>query len=126
MMTTTTTTTTGASKRPAWSWLFFVQLGIVIGASVLAAMGQLPRVVFSSGFDKLGHFLLLGVLSALAVAFFGRRRWWRTVLVLATLSALEELSQAWFPTRTLDWRDLADNLLGIGVFGCGIGLASEI
>jgi VanZ family protein len=114
------------SQRPRWAWLFFAQLALLVGASVLAAQGRLPRTVFSSGFDKLGHFLGLGLLSFLAVAFFGRARWVRTVLVLAAVSILEELSQAWFPARTVDVRDLVANLAGIVVFGGAIGLTSEI
>ena len=105
------------SSRPRWSWLLFPHLSFIVAASVLASCHLLPVVALRGGLDKVGHFLLLGALSLLAVAFFGRARWLRVVLVLAALSALEEASQAWFPARTLDAGDLAANLLGIALGG---------
>jgi VanZ family protein len=99
--------------RPRWAWLLFPHLSLIVAASVLADCHRLPKMALDGGLDKLGHFLLLGGLSLLAVAFFGRARWLRVVLVLGLISALEEASQAWFPARTLDAGDLAANLLGI-------------
>ena len=104
-------------RRPRWSWLLFPHLSLLVGASVLAARGHLPVLALRGGLDKLGHFLLLGMLSLLAVAFFGRARALRVMAVLAAVSALEELSQAWFPARTLDGLDLAANLVGIALGG---------
>jgi len=105
------------NERPRWAWLLFPHLSLIVGASVLAACERLPRVALRGGLDKVGHFLLLGTLSLLAVGFFGRARWLRVVLVLGLLSALEEASQAWFPARTVDAGDLAANLLGIALGG---------
>src|SRR6188508_1879930 len=105
------------SSRPRWSWLLFPHLSFIVAASVLASCHLLPAVALRGGLDKVGHFLLLGALSLLAVAFFGRARWLRVVLVLGLLSALEEASQAWFPARTVDAGDLAANLLGIALGG---------
>lgn len=110
-------TRTEAPIRPWWSWLFFVQLAIVVGAAALASLGRLPMALFSSGVDKLGHFLGLGVLSFLAVSFFGRSRWRRTVLIIAAASVLEELSQGLLPARTFDFGDIAANLAGIALCG---------
>jgi VanZ family protein len=104
-------------RRPRWAWLLFPQLSIIASASVLAARNRLPAVSLRGGFDKLGHFLMLGALSLLAVGFFGRARWLWVVLALGALSALEEASQAWFPARTVDAGDLAANLLGITLGG---------
>ena len=103
--------------RPRWAWLLFPHLSLIVAASVLGDCHRLPRMALDGGLDKLGHFLLLGGLSLFAVAFFGRARWLRVVLVLGLISALEEASQAWFPARTLDAGDLAANLLGIALGG---------
>ncbi len=116
-------TRTEARIRPWWAWLFFVQLAIVVGAGVFASLGLLPMALFTSGIDKLGHFLGLGVLSFLAVSFFGRSSWRRTVLIIAAASVLEELSQGLLPARTFDFGDMAANLAGIGLFGV---LAAEL
>jgi VanZ family protein len=104
-------------RRPRWAWLLFPHLAIIVAASVLAACGRLPAISLRGGLDKLGHFLLLGALSLFAVGFFGRARWVRVVVTLGLLSALEEASQAWFPTRTVDAWDLAANLCGIVLGG---------
>jgi VanZ family protein len=90
---------------------------VIVAASVLAACGRLPTLALRGGLDKVGHFVMLGGLSFLAVGFFGRARWLRVVAVLGVLSALEEASQAWFPARTVDAADLAANLLGIALGG---------
>ena len=114
---------TQTRTRPWWTWLFFVQLAIVVGAGVLASLGWMPGALFSSGVDKLGHFLGLGVLSFLSVSFFRRSSWRRTVLVIAAASVLEEVSQGLFPARTFDFGDMAANLVGIALFG---GLAAGL
>jgi VanZ family protein len=120
-------TRTEAQIRPWWTWLFFVQLAVVVGAGVFASLGRLPVALFSSGIDKLGHFLGLGVLSFFAVSFFGRSRWRRTVLIIAAASVLEELSQGLLPARTFDFGDMAANLVGIGLFGTiASGLAPPV
>ena len=102
-------------RRPRWAWLLFPHLSFIVAASVLASCHRLPRIALDGGLDKVGHFLLLGALSLLAVGFFGRARWLRVACVLGALSALEEASQAFFPARTVDARDLAANLVGIAV-----------
>jgi VanZ family protein len=104
-------------RRPGWAWLLFPHLAIIIAASTLAACRRLPALTQRGGLDKLAHFVMLGLLSLFAVSFFGRARWLRVVLVLAVSSAAEELSQAWFPARTLDVWDLTANLLGITLGG---------
>jgi VanZ family protein len=100
-------------RRPRWAWLLFPHLSALIGASVLAACHRLPRLALDGGLDKLGHFLMFAALSLFAVGFFGAARRLRVVFVLGLLSALEEVSQAWFPARTLDALDLAANVLGV-------------
>ena len=99
--------------RPAWAWLFFVQLALVIAASVLATTGHFPAVVFRAPFDKLGHLGAYGGLAFLAVVFFGRRRALVVVAAVLLAATLEEISQRAFPTRTFDLGDLAMNWVGI-------------
>lgn len=105
-------------QRPLWAWLFFPQLAVVLGASVLASTGHFPVAAFQRwSLDKLGHLLAYGGLSFFAVSFFGGRRCWPVVLVLAAAATGEELSQRLFPARTFDLGDLAMNLAGIGLLG---------
>jgi len=95
----------------------------------LADTGSMPRFLkaiydFPHG-DKLGHFLLYGLLAffvttALIGAFSNRspRRvalW--TCLVLATLIGVEEFSQRYFSSRTFDLVDLTASYLGVIVGG---------
>ncbi len=67
--------------------------------------------------DKIGHLLLFATLTLLANAALGYRRLWPGILLgslLVLLFALgEELSQAWFPNRTLDLLDALADLMGI-------------
>jgi VanZ family protein len=104
-------------RRPAWSWLFFAQLGLVILASVLATRGALPTALFRPPVDKVGHLGAYGLLSFLAVSFFGYARRWPIVMWLLVAATAEEMSQCAFPTRTFDLGDLAMNVFGICVFG---------
>jgi VanZ family protein len=105
--------------RPRWAWLFFVQLSLIIAASVLATTGHFPAAVFRSPFDKVGHLGAYGGLALLAVAFYGRRRSLAVMGALLIAATLEEVSQRAFPTRTFDLGDLAMNWVGI-VAGTGI------
>jgi VanZ family protein len=105
-------------RRPPWAWLFFAQLALVMGASVLATTGHLPTNLFQhSPFDKLGHLLLYGGLAFFAVAFFRHRLRWLVIICLLVLATLEELSQRALPRRTFDVGDLAMNIVGISAFG---------
>jgi VanZ family protein len=105
-------------RRPSWAWLFFAQLALVIGASLLATTGHLPTTLFQrSPFDKMGHLLIYGGLSFFAVAFFGHAHRWRVIAWLLVVATLEELSQRALPRRTFDLGDLAMNILGITAFG---------
>jgi VanZ family protein len=104
-------------RRPVWSWLFFAQLALVVLATSLATLGWLPTAVFRPPFDKVGHFAAYGLLSFLAVSFFGRARAWPVVIALLVAATLEEISQRAFPTRTFDLGDLAMNVAGITTLG---------
>ncbi len=83
--------------------------------------------------DKLGHFGLFGMLTLLfnlASGFKSYRLfcfsqsgevtksfycYWGTSLVVV-FSVLEEFSQGWLDTRTLDWQDLLADFFGISCF----------
>jgi VanZ family protein len=82
--------------------------------------------------DKVGHFLIFGLLSLvvnLSVLETGSpsdastpasletiRSVIKTCLILALIVGLEEFSQRWFPSRTSDWFDLSASYLGIASF----------
>ena len=105
---------------------------IVICALLIVIMvdsGNLPRSItrlydFPNG-DKLGHFLLMGLLSyflnSTAIASLPRIEpatlIWRVSLTLAFIVTLEELSQQFFPRRTFSLVDLAFSYAGIVFFG---------
>jgi VanZ family protein len=67
--------------------------------------------------DKLGHFLLMGLLAFL-IALALPRRWQILALILLALALTgEEFSQRFFSGRHSDWLDLACSLAGMTVFG---------
>jgi len=74
--------------------------------------------------DKLGHFILIGVLALVVNLSLqcARWRWGRITLLkgsvlVAVVVTLEELSQLFISTRSFDLGDLAADFLGIVVFG---------
>ena len=105
------------TRRPIWAWLFFLQLLLVIAASVLATRGALPARAFRPPIDKLGHLGAYGLLAFLGVSFFGAHRRWHVIAALLLVSTLDELSQRAFPTRTFDLGDLAMNVVGVVAMG---------
>ncbi|WP_428242764.1 VanZ family protein [Gynuella sp.] len=73
--------------------------------------------------DKVGHFCLFGLLTLLlnwATRFrqLGCYRWrpYLGSMLVVVFVVLEELSQGFFPTRTLDITDLLADAVGITVF----------
>ena len=74
--------------------------------------------------DKIGHFLLMGLMSYLInSALGGQRLSWRRLSVLkgsaflSLLVAAEELSQLWLTHRNFELADLAADAAGIWLFG---------
>lgn len=68
--------------------------------------------------DKLGHLCLVSMLSFLCNLAFPSRRLWvvsLTTLVLLSLLTLEELSQGFIHTRTLDFFDWLADLAGLAI-----------
>jgi len=76
------------------------------------------------GFDKIGHFLLIGGTAFLLNIALGLKQWrafgrgWLVGSILvAIVFTLEEFSQRWFASRTFDLVDLAADYVGILFFG---------
>jgi polysaccharide biosynthesis protein VpsQ len=107
------------------SFLFLIFIIVVI---VLADTGSLPHWIraiydFSNG-DKLGHFILFGLLSffltrAFLSSFPSKPRSWVALsvgLTLALFIGLEEWSQKFFSARTSDVVDLLASYAGVTTF----------
>ena len=109
-----------------WLTMFFILF--IIAIVVMADAGRLPAAIaalynFRYG-DKVGHFLLMGLLNFLVVLSFTLRReadLKRTSLicslVVGLLVTVEEGSQLFFPLRTASWGDLLSSYAGIILFG---------
>ncbi len=107
-------------------WLAISFSIFIIVVIVLADMGTLPGLIrglydFPNG-DKLGHFILYGILSLLLNLAFTVRpgvNLPRTILtvslILALLIGLEEWSQSLFDSRTMDIVDLLASYAGVTV-----------
>ena len=107
---------------------FAILFGLFIVAIIVLADNNLlgPLEVFYDfpfG-DKVGHFILYGILTLLidlalfqALPHTNRRLIaWRTGLILAMIIGLEEFSQRYFPSRTFDLVDLTLSYLGVVFF----------
>lgn len=108
------------------SLLFFA---FIVGIIILADMDEIPPYIralydFPYG-DKLGHFLLYGLLNFFVTLTFLRALPNRTSvrvalsvgLILAAAVAAEEFSQQFFSARTFDLIDLSASYLGLLVGG---------
>ncbi len=110
----------------------FKQVAVAYGLGIVAIvvladtqhLGFLGRLYDFPYGDKLGHFLVFGLLSLL-VNMATLERWpgntavvLRTNLALAVVIGLEELSQRWFPARTSSAWDLMASYLGVAMFAC--------
>jgi len=109
--------------------LLSIAFGVFILAVILLAdLGRLPggiRVVYDFPYgDKVGHFILYGVLALLIDLTFFRALPRHSVLViafvtgltLALLIGLEELSQRFLVSRTYDFLDLTASYAGVAMF----------
>jgi polysaccharide biosynthesis protein VpsQ len=109
-------------KRLAFFFTLFI-----IAIIVLADLGIIEpylRGLNKVGGDKVGHFVLYGLLNFFLLrAFLSRlrenhNRVALTVsLILAFFVGLEEWSQSLFPTRTMSLTDLLASYAGITIFG---------
>jgi len=113
------------------NWLFVATalfalfiVAIVIGADVGRFPQPLKYFYDFPGGDKVGHFILFGLLSFLlnrsALSLLPKRYPARLVLtvslLLSILVGLEEWSQALFPSRTMSLTDLIASYAGVVSF----------
>lgn len=83
-----------------------------------ATVGKIPY------FDKVGHFFIMGLISLCAVAGLSHRLpfspWRSSLFVMGCvflLSTIDEISQAFIPSRTFSLADLSASALGIICLG---------
>ncbi len=107
-----------------WAIFFGLFLVIIVILADTRHLGDLGVIYNFPYGDKVGHFVLFGLLS-LAVnlsVFEARPNTDRkrlaivTSLILAFLIGLEEISQIWFPTRTADIFDWLASCFGVALF----------
>lgn len=103
-------------------WLTLAYATTLVVLIAVANRGALPTSWLAAVplSDKIGHFVLMGLLSYLTnAALGGRRLRWRRLSVLqgsalvAALVLTEEISQLWIPHRAFELADLAADLAGI-------------
>lgn len=101
--------------------LFILLIIVLADRGQLGILGWLDRIPFG---DKIGHFVLYGILTLLLdLALFRslprldrRLLSLRIAFILALLIGLEEFSQIFFPNRSFDLVDLAFSYLGVFFF----------
>jgi polysaccharide biosynthesis protein VpsQ len=109
-------------------WLSIAFFLVLIAIIVAADKGRLPhflRVFYDfPGGDKVGHFVLMGILSFLVtmtLPLWPANKPWLSLLIgtviIMVAATIEEASQGFFPARTLSWADLASSYAGIVSFG---------
>ena len=108
-------------------WLTFIFAVFILLIIVLADLGKLGilRVINQIPYgDKVGHFILYGIMTLLLDLTFLSSLPNRSPklvvvsigLILALLIGLEEFSQQYFPKRTFDLIDLMFSYLGVSFF----------
>jgi hypothetical protein len=109
-------------------WLAFLFAIFIVLVILLADLGWIGRVFgwlynYPNG-DKVGHFVLMGILALLASLGFPTARvrlrfinFLKSSLIIAVLAMLEEFSQMFFPNRTASLLDLAASLTGVLMLG---------
>lgn len=101
--------------------LFIILIIILADVDALGFMHIINRIPCG---DKIGHFILYGILTLLInLALFRtlphlnqRLLLLRVAFILALLIGLEEFSQLYFPNRSFDLVDLAFSYLGVLFF----------
>jgi len=121
------TSQAGESPPVFMKWLAVLFIVFIIVVIVLANNGELGSLHFIYDFpngDKVGHFILFGILTFLfdltffqALPHADRKRIAIIIgLILAVLIGLEEFSQNFFPSRTFSLKDLAASYAGVIFF----------
>lgn len=95
-------------------------LAVIAAADLGGTDAVFSRFVPFPFFDKIGHFVLIGVLALLVDLALDRKNVWRHVplgpAIVVVLVVLEELSQLLMIMRTFDLLDLTADLSGIAFF----------
>lgn len=111
-----------------WKWYTCVWAALIT-AIVCMANQQGPQHAFAWIYhvpagDKLGHFVLMGVMAFLLnlalrgrTARPGRGQWLVGSALVLALAAAEELSQLFIPGRSFDFADLSAAAAGVLVLG---------
>ncbi|WP_060826131.1 VanZ family protein [Sulfurospirillum cavolei] len=69
--------------------------------------------------DKIGHIVLYGIMAFLLNYGFKGKKWFKIQigsLIVLVFSILEEISQAYFPSRSFDLADIMASIVGIIIF----------
>jgi VanZ family protein len=114
-------------RKFLWPGLATAFATFVVTIVVLANQGRLPQFLsfyaMIPGGDKLGHFGLMGLLSLLVNLAMGNKpiqvgrfQMLRGTAIVLVIVTLEELSQFFFPRRSLSWSDLLADYSGILTF----------
>lgn len=95
-------------------WLLWPHLALIIAATIAAYLRIIPGRFFELPYaDKVGHFMLFGVLSFLLRGWIGVRN----AIVLPLLAAgIEEIAQKASPYRTCSIWDYAADVAGVLTF----------
>jgi len=101
--------------------IFIIFIIVMANMNLLGIMGFINKIPFG---DKVGHFLLYGMLTLLVDLSFIRSHRdrspelvvLRVALILAFAIGLEEYSQRFFKSRTPSWADLFSSYLGVIAF----------
>jgi len=101
--------------------IFIISIIVLANLDMLHILGFINRIPYG---DKIGHFILYGILTLLVDLAFIRSHQdispslvtVRVSLSLPLLIGLEEYSQRFFESRTSDWVDLIFSYLGVGFF----------
>jgi len=112
----------------SWKWIAIAYGGIILLIIAIAnhsAYSGLLTFVHAIPYgDKIGHFVLIGVLALVvnlgwqcATFQWGRIKILKGSLVVFICVVLEEFSQLFIATRTFDIGDLMADVLGIVVLG---------
>lgn len=69
--------------------------------------------------DKIGHIVLYGIMAFLLNYGFEGEKWFKIQIgsiIVLVFSILEEISQAYFPSRSFDLSDIMASIVGIIIF----------
>lgn len=107
-------------KRIFYPSAFFAFLVLIIYQADTAHYNFAFKMVGKIPFgDKIGHIVLYGIMAFLLNYGFRGKKWLNLSvgsLIVFMFAFLEELSQAYFPSRSFDLADVLADILGIVLF----------